>query len=193
MIGLIMAGGRGTRMQLQGEKLLLQYKKPIILHVVDALSESGCFSKIVAATSPHTALTKQLLLSRGVQTVDTAGMGYVQDLNSVLHKFDEPVFVTSADLPLMDAQTVRGIVSKYKDGSAWQSFVVTKKFLDHIGINLEFSVELDGILCYYTGISIVDPKKITKKPLKETLTIFDDKKIAVNVNTKKEYDLLKYS
>jgi len=37
MIGLVMAGGKGTRMNLDNEKLLLKYKKPIILHVIDSL------------------------------------------------------------------------------------------------------------------------------------------------------------
>ena len=44
MIGLIMAGGKGTRMDSDEEKLLLPYKKPVILHVVDALEQSNCFS-----------------------------------------------------------------------------------------------------------------------------------------------------
>jgi len=39
MIGLVMAGGKGIRMNLDNEKLLLKYKKPVILHVVDSLME----------------------------------------------------------------------------------------------------------------------------------------------------------
>ena len=46
MIGLIMAGGKGTRMNSDNEKLLLKYKKPVILHVVDSLNDSKCFSNI---------------------------------------------------------------------------------------------------------------------------------------------------
>ncbi|MEK6956471.1 MAG: 5-deoxyadenosylcobinamide phosphate nucleotidyltransferase, partial [Thermoproteota archaeon] len=34
MIGLVMAGGKGCRMNLLEEKLLLKYKKPVVLHVV---------------------------------------------------------------------------------------------------------------------------------------------------------------
>ena len=41
MIGLIMAGGKGTRMQSDEEKLLLEYKKPLVLHVIDALKNSN--------------------------------------------------------------------------------------------------------------------------------------------------------
>jgi len=51
MIGLIMAGGKGTRMNSDNEKLLLKYKKPVILHVVDSLNDSKCFSNILALTS----------------------------------------------------------------------------------------------------------------------------------------------
>ena len=45
MIGMIMAGGQGTRMKVDGEKLLLKYKKPVILHVVDALKKVKLFFK----------------------------------------------------------------------------------------------------------------------------------------------------
>jgi hypothetical protein len=39
----------------------------------------------------------------------------------------------------------------------------------------------------------VDPKKISNDNTKETLSIFDDKRIAVNLNTKEDYDSLKIS
>ena len=47
-----MAGGKGTRMDLSEEKLLLEYKKPVIFHVIDALKNSHCFSQVIVATSP---------------------------------------------------------------------------------------------------------------------------------------------
>ena len=52
MIGLVMAGGKGTRMNLDDEKLLLEYKKPVVLHVLDSLKHSNSFSKILAVPSP---------------------------------------------------------------------------------------------------------------------------------------------
>ena len=45
MIGLVMAGGKGTRMKSNEEKLLLPYKQPLVLHVIDALKNSNCFEK----------------------------------------------------------------------------------------------------------------------------------------------------
>ena len=48
-----MAGGKGSRMHLPDEKLLLKHIHPTILHVVFALQKSECFSNIIALTSPH--------------------------------------------------------------------------------------------------------------------------------------------
>ena len=103
MIGLVMAGGRGSRMEFPApEKLLLEYKKPIIFHVIDSLNNSHCFSKVFAATSTNSPDTKYELEQIGVETLDTQGNGYVNDLNFLLQKMDGFVFVVSGDLPLLD-------------------------------------------------------------------------------------------
>ncbi len=62
MIGLVMAGGKGSRMEFPTpEKLLLEYEKPVIFNVIDALNHSHCFSRVVAATSPNSPHTKYVL------------------------------------------------------------------------------------------------------------------------------------
>jgi adenosylcobinamide-phosphate guanylyltransferase len=193
MIGLVMAGGKGTRMDMPGEKLLLEYKKPVILHVVDALKDSKCFSKILAATSEHSPRTNELLLFHDVEVIKTKGDGYVDDLSFALSNIGEPTFVVSGDLPLLDGVVIQELVARHKKDAPWQSFVMTKKFLDMLGIKLEFAVSADGKECFYTGISIVDPQKISNGKIEEILSIFDDKRIAVNLNTKEDYDLLKGS
>ena len=191
MIGLVMAGGKGTRMDAKEEKLLLQYKKPIIIHVIDALRDSNCFSKIVAATSDNSPNTQKLLRDQGIETIKTNGDGYVSDLNMALSYLQEPTLVVSGDLPLLDGEIVKDLVASY-DNTAWQSFLVTKKFLDTVNMALEFSVNHGNEECYYTGISIVDPKKISSlNTIKETYQIINDKRLALNLNTKRDYDLLK--
>ena len=61
-----MCGGKGTRMNLPQEKLLLKYKNPVIQHVINALQESGCFSKIIGATSSNAPRTNEFLKSLGI-------------------------------------------------------------------------------------------------------------------------------
>ena len=109
MIAIVMAGGKGSRMKSSDEKLLLPYKKPIILHVADALSDSDCFSEIIFITSPNSPKTKKLLLENNYKIIDSTGQGYVQDLNNILKSIGDSVFVTSADLPLLDQNIIKKI------------------------------------------------------------------------------------
>ena len=191
MIGLVMAGGKGIRMNLDNEKLLLKYKKPIILHVVDSLKNSNCFSKILAVTSSNSPKTKKLLQENNVETFDTPGIGYVEDLNLALKTINDIVLVSSGDLPLLDKEIIQKIVTHYDSQNIWTSILVTNKFLTTLGIESDYSVNFDNQICHYTGISLVDSKKISLlENLEENYIIIDDKRIAFNLNTKQDYNLL---
>jgi len=191
MIGLVMAGGKGIRMNLDNEKLLLKYKKPVILHVVDSLKNSNCFSKILATTSSNSPKTKKLLQENNVETFDTPGIGYVEDLNLALKTINDIVLVTSGDLPLLDKEVIQKIVNQYDSRNIWTSILVTNKFLTTLGIESDYSVNFDNQECHYTGISLVNSEKISSlENLEENYIIIDDKRIAFNLNTKQDYDLL---
>ncbi len=191
MIGLVMAGGKGIRMNLDNEKLLLKYKKPIILHVIDSLKNSNCFSKILAVTSPNSPKTKTLLQENNVETFDTPGIGYVKDLNLALKTINDLVLVTSGDLPLLDKEVIQKIVTYYDSQNIWTSILVTNKFLTTLGIESDYSVNFDNQECHYTGISLVNSEKISSlENFEENYIIIDDKRIAFNLNTKQDYDLL---
>ena len=189
-----MAGGKGTRMDISNEKLLLEYKKPVIFHVIDALKNSHCFSKVIAATSPNSPDTKQALEQRGIETLTTPGNGYVNDLNFLLQKMDGFVFVVSGDLPLLDEKIIQDITEKFNSESVWTSFLVSKKFLNSLGLESSLLVNSDNIECTYTGISIINANKIKNlNSVKENYIILDDKRIAFNLNTRKDYELLNSS
>lgn len=191
MIGLVMCGGKGTRMESVQEKLLLKYKKPIIQHVISALDESRCFSKIICATSCNAPKTSQFVKDLGISTVETKGEGYVEDLNHALENFDDDVFVVSGDLALLDSEIVQKIVNDFENRQSWTSVLVSKKFLDLIGAKPEYLVNYNGKECAFTGISIVNPKIIVAmEPVQESYIVIDDKRIAINLNTKSDCDLL---
>ena len=199
MIGLVMAGGKGTRMDISNEKLLLEYKKPVIFHVIDALKNSHCFSKVIAATSQNSPDTKQALEQRGIETLTTSGSGYTNDLNFLLQSMDGFVFVVSGDLPLLDEKIIQDITEKFNSENVWTSFLVSKKFLNSLGLESELLVHsAKGIECTYSGISIINVNKLglgsdISKPVKEYHIILDDKRIAFNLNTRKDYELLNSS
>ena len=194
MIGLVMAGGRGSRMEFPApEKLLLEYEKPIIFHVIDSLNDSHCFSKVFAATSSNSPDTKFELEQIGIETLDTSGDGYVNDLNFLLQKMGGSVFVVSGDLPLLDKEIIQKLV-KFNTESIWTSFLVSKKFLNSLGLESNLLINYGDIDCVHTGISIINADKIQNlDQVKEHYIILDDKRIAFNLNRKEDYELLNSS
>jgi len=194
MIGLVMAGGKGTRMDLPEEKLLLKNKKPVIFHVIDALKNSHCFSQVIVATSPNSPDTKHVLEQNRIETLSTPGNGYVNDLNFLLQKMSGSVFVTSGDLPLLDEEIIQIMTEKFNSKNVWTSFLVSKKFLNSLGLESNLLINSGDIDCVHTGISIINADKIHNlDPVKENYIILDDKRIAFNLNTKKDYELLSSS
>ena len=191
MIGIIMAGGKGSRMKLTEEKLLLKYKKPIILQVAEAITNSSCFSKIIFTTSKNSPKTKHLLQKNNYEIFDTSGIGYVEDLNIVLKSLNDPIFITSADLPLLDSEIIKKIVNFYDPNNMWTTILVTKNFLESLGLSSDYDITFENQHCNYTGISMVNSQKISNlENIEEKFIIIDDKRIAFNVNTKQDYNLL---
>ena len=191
MIGLVMAGGKGTRMNLSNEKLLLKYRKPIILHVVDSLKDSDCFSKVFALTSSNSPNTKKLLQENNIEIFNTDGIGYVEDLSLVLQSTHDSVLVTSGDLPLLDSEIIKNIVKHYDPEKIWTSILVTNKFLTKLGLESDYSINYNNQICNYTGISLINANKInSSKNLDQNYILIDDKRVAFNLNTKQDYELL---
>jgi len=186
-----MCGGKGTRMKSSEEKLLLKYKKPIIEHVLDAFKNSKMFSKIVCITSNNAPKTREFISRMGVDMLETKGNGYADDLGESILKFDELIFVASGDMPLLDSEIIQKIIKLVNEKNAWTSILVRKFFLQSFGFEAEFFVNYNDEECAYTGISIIDPKLIKHMQyVTESYVILDDKRIATNLNTKKDYDLI---
>ena len=199
MIGLIMAGGKGTRMQLDDEeKLLLNYKKkPVIMHVVDALQNSNCFTNIIALTSPNAPKTEKILKKSSIDTISSSGHDLVSDMNEMLIQLDDFVFVTTGDLPLLDSEVVKKIVERSHTDEIWNSVVTTGSFQKFLGTSIGSTIRDSDIennpnnVFIQTGINIVNATKITDlEPIKEFRLIFDDKRIGLNLNTKTDFELL---
>lgn len=186
-----MAGGKGSRMKTQEEKLLLKYTYPIISHVIFALQKTNLFSKIIIATSPNSPKTKEMLEKTGIEIFDTPGKGFVEDLNLILRSINEDILVVPGDLPLLDDYILKKIIEYYNPKKIWTSFLVTKDLLKSIGLKSNFSIKFQNKECYYTGISIINAKKINSLNLvEENYYILDDKRIGMNLNTYEDYRLL---
>lgn len=171
MIGLVMAGGRGSRMAASGgpaEKLLVGRGDgmPVVLGVVDALRSSGIVSEVHAATSPRAPAAAAALRRAGIGTVPTPADGYSLDLAAALSSLAGRghrgrVLAVPGDMPLLRAADVRAVARAYagraeRDGRrpAWAAFVVPVKGGDADAGRFEYLAP--GGAAAYTGVSIVD-------------------------------------
>jgi adenosylcobinamide-GDP ribazoletransferase len=112
---LIMAGGKGTRLQINEEKPLLPVgEKTVIELVLAALKKAKRVDDTVVAISRNTPKTAACLQQRAVKTIETPGKEYVSDMDYAIKKLGlETVLAIGADLPLLTGEVVDDIVARY--------------------------------------------------------------------------------
>jgi adenosylcobinamide-phosphate guanylyltransferase len=187
-----MCGGRASRMKNPGmEKPLLKVNGvTMVERVVSALASSDRFARIVAATSPNTPKTNEFLKSKGIETIETAGEGYSQDLSQLLSKLKpQKVMAVPADLPLLNSHIVDEILNSIADRQEHEpaiSIIIEKGFVERIGVKPSIIV-LDQYC--HSGITIFNTMIVGTEPVKEHYLIMNRKEIAINVNTKEELEL----
>lgn len=183
-----MCGGKATRMQVGIEKPLLKVGDiAMVERVVSALAGSNRFGRIIAVASPNTPQTKDFLRSKGIEVIETAGEGYPQDLSRLLLKLKpEKVMVVPADIPLLDAQAVSGIIDAAEGNQEPAvSIVLEKEFVERLSVKPSV---VFGRYCH-SGITVFDTARVAGKMVQEHYVVMNRKEIALNVNTKEEAEL----
>jgi adenosylcobinamide-phosphate guanylyltransferase len=195
---VVMCGGRGSRMQQQQqqggiEKPLLKVDGiAMVERVISALAGSYRFDRIVAAVSPKTHKTNEFLKSKGIETIETAGEGYSQDLSRLLSKLrPQKVVAVPGDIPLLNSQIVNEILNFIDDDDRQEqepaiSIILEKGFVEEIGVKP--SIVLMNQYCH-SGITIFNTMAVGTEPVKERYIVMNRKEIALNVNTKEELEL----
>ena len=162
----------------------------MVERVVSALASSDRFARIVAATSPNTPKTNEFLKSKGIETIETTGEGYSQDLSQLLSKLKpQKVMAVPGDLPLLNSHIVDEILNSIADRQEHEpaiSIIIEKGFVERIGVKPSIIV-LDQYC--HSGITIFNTMIVGTEPVKEHYLIMNRKEIAINVNTKEELEL----
>jgi adenosylcobinamide-phosphate guanylyltransferase len=168
----------------------------MVERVISALASSDRFDRIVAAVSPNTPNTNEFLKSKGIETIETAGEGYSQDLSHLLSKLKpQKVVVVPGDIPLLNSQIVNKILNIIEDDDDDDrqeeqepaiSIILEKGFVEQIGVKP--SIVLMNQYCH-SGITIFNTKAVGTEPVKERYLVMNRKEIALNVNTKEELEL----
>jgi adenosylcobinamide-phosphate guanylyltransferase len=187
--GLVMAGGKGTRMVLSEEKPLLQVGgKPVIEHVLSALKNAKNVGSIVVAVSDCTPKTAQLMQKFPVSVIKTPGEEYVSDMGYAVRTLRlQTVLAIGADLPMITAEAIDTIVERYERcGKPALSVAVSLETKVQLGLGGKYGFELNGKRLVPAGINVIDGRKIDEEELDEELFVFDRKEVALNINTVQE-------
>ncbi|UCE15418.1 MAG: NTP transferase domain-containing protein [Candidatus Bathyarchaeota archaeon] len=187
IIALVMAGGKGTRLQFEGEKPLLNVAdKPMIEHVLDALRKVNKIERIVVAVSKHTPETARMMEKRfSIQILKTPGKDYVFDIQYAIKKLKlNTVLTISADLPLVTSEIIEEIIKRYErcEKPALE-VAVPVKTIEKLGLIANHVFEVGGRLLAPAGINVIDGRQIDEMKLDEEVFVVDRKEVAVNVNT----------
>jgi adenosylcobinamide-phosphate guanylyltransferase len=187
-----MCGGRASRMKkARMEKPLLKVDGvAMVERVISALAVSDRFDRIVAAISPNSPKTNEFLKSKGIETIETSGEGYSQDLSQLLSKLKpQKVMVVPGDIPLLNSNLINEILNYISDRQEHEpaiSIIIEKRFVERVGVRPSIIV-LDQYC--HSGITIFNTMAVGTEPVKEHYLVMNRKEIALNVNTKEELEL----
>jgi adenosylcobinamide-phosphate guanylyltransferase len=186
-----MCGGKARRMQQQTgtEKPLLKLDgSAMVEQVISSLVSSNRFDHIIAAVSPNAPQTSKFLKSKGIETIETSGEGYSQDLSHVLSQLQpQKVMVVPSDIPLLTPQVVNEILDTIHDRQEPAiSIVLEKGFVE--GTGAMPSIVFDQYC--HSGITIFDTRAVGTGSVQECYLVMNRKEIALNVNTKEELEIV---
>ena len=182
---VLMAGGRGTRLEVTCEKPLFKLRdKPLIKYVIDNLKESKLIDKIVIAVSHHTRETTLYLnsLDEEFQILDTSGDDYLTDLSYILDYFEkksseDTLLFINADLPFISTETIDYVLDYYSRSlkDALSTLVPVEIFRD---LGLNYSYEFNGYVP--SGLNVLRSVNIVQE---EDQLVIPKRELALNINT----------
>ena len=119
---IVLAGGKGTRMQSDGPKALVLLKgKPFLKHVMDTLKELELPRKpiIVVGYMAESVQAEMGDHYRYAKQEEQLGSGHaVLQAKSLVHPEHTSVFVSYTDHPLLKAQTIKKIIETQQTAGA---------------------------------------------------------------------------
>jgi len=187
---LVMAGGKGTRMQITEEKPLIEIcGKPVIEYVLASLKQAKKIDSIIVAVSDCTPKTAELMRQFSVKVFETPGKDYVSDMGYAAKNLKLGVFLAiAADLPLVTSEVLDAIVDRYERcGKPALTVAVPVETKTKLGMSMEYSFKIDDKDVVPAGINVIDGnKRYGDEWLDQDICLLDKEELAVNINTMRE-------
>lgn len=191
MLALIMAGGRGTRLQMGEKPLVTICGRPMLSYVTDAFVVAG--HEVVVVASHRTPFTKNWCRAQGVTLYEAEGLGYVEDINAAavdLEKEGTPFFTCVSDLPCLTPDVIAGIEDSWRRaGTLACSTWVPRGLCEEHGCRTQYAEVVDGIPACPAGINILTAGSPGAAQDEHRL-LLRDRKLVFNINTREELALV---
>ncbi len=193
MDALVMAGGKGSRLN-RGEKPLVRlFGRPLIEYVISCLTDSLAVSegRILVATTNNVPLTGRWARERELEVVETAGKGFVPDMvEAVKHAgVKEPILVIMADLPLVTPDLIDQIIEIYDQRPEPALSTHTPLHLHtRMGRRPDTLFNYQGQLIVPSGINILEGANIRDEQ-EDYHLIMERIELALNVNVAEDLKL----
>ena len=192
MTAVVMAGGKGSRMEVSEEKPLLSVGgKPVIAHVLESLLNAKRVDSVVVAVSCRTPKTADFVKKFPVQVVVTPGKGYIPDMQFVVRQLGlGVVLAVVSDLPLITSAVIDDVLERYElCGKPALTVAVPIETKKKLGAGVDYAFEADGRTVVPTGINVIDGRRIDSGWMEQEVYVLDKDEVAVNVNTAEELRL----
>lgn len=190
--GLIMAGGRGTRLTHGFEKPLVKVSgRAMVEYPLSALYESKRIAEVYVAVSRFTPKTEEYVRKRGVKVVKTPGLGYVEDARfAAEHVGLCSMIVLGADLPLIDGEAVDRVLERYRDAQK-HALTVVSPLTDVLkaGLTPSCFIQRDGGIYVPCGVNVLDTGCVGEPFIEEEVMVTNDLRMMVNVNTRSDLEV----
>jgi len=183
MLALIVAGGRGTRLN-RGEKPLLRIcDRPMIEFIIDAFDAAGL--EPIALLSPSVPQTGNWCRAHGITTFRAEGAGYVEDVTECIRALDitEPVVTSVSDIPGITPEIISSVLDAYRVAGtdACSVWVPAARVVERRATPA-YVQQLKGVDAVPCGLNIVHGAKVGQAQ-EEAMILMDSPRLAVNVNT----------
>ncbi|MCL2691374.1 MAG: NTP transferase domain-containing protein [Candidatus Bathyarchaeota archaeon] len=192
---LIMAGGKGTRMNSPQEKPLIKIcNKPVIEYVFNALKNTKNINDIYIAVTHQTPKTTKYIEKFQTKTVITPGKDYVSDMGYATQTLKLGKFLAiAADLPLITGEILDQIINRYENcGKPALTVAIPIETKIKMGMSIEYSFKMDDKDVVPTGINVIDGnKQYGNEWLDQDIYLLDKPELAINVNTPQELQIAK--
>lgn len=180
---VVMAGGRGTRLETPVEKPLFKlHNKPLIKYVLDNINSSKLIEKTIIATSPNAPETEEYVKKLNYEILDTPGVDYLNDLSLILKSFEkksteDTLLFINADLPFIKGECIDYILKQYfKSGKEALSTLIPVTVFNDLGLKYEY--EYQGLVP--VGVNVL---KSIDRIQDETQLVIEKEELAFNINT----------